>query len=148
MKIYLDVVGKNSFFISIPLGNDREILSFDHTTKGSRIMRQRWLEEKEISGGVEITAEWDTLVLENGKIVDKAHVEWVDMGKLDWVDGQVWETVWETPPSKELAERLLYYSNLIVEQASDLERYPKEIREFENLLVQQREKYGDAIKLS
>ena len=137
MEIHIDYnpSPKDHFFISIPL-NDTECISFDHTIKGHRVVKQVF-REKILQPAVNITSEWDTLVLKNREFTEKFHVRWIDMEKKDWLDGEVWETVWEKPIESELSEKLLHYSQLVSDHYDNLTPYIAEISEFEKLLSQQ-----------
>lgn len=59
-----------SFFISVSV-NDTEAISFDYTTKAHRIIRQVLVDKKSFPINQMITSEWDTLVLKDGKFVQK-----------------------------------------------------------------------------
>lgn len=138
MKIYVDDSGgKDSFFISVPL-SDREAISFNGTLEQEpRIIKQVLVEEKAMPQDQSLTMEWDTFVIEDGKLVDKEHVRWVDQGKKNWCNNEVWETVWEKPISADLIKRLRDYSNFIYKHHSELEKHKEEMGEFEKLLIQE-----------
>lgn len=137
MEIHIDYnpSPKDHFFISVPL-NDKECISFDHTIKGHRIVKQVF-REKDTAQSVKLTSEWDTLVLKDGEFIKKFHVQWIDIGQKDWLDGEVWETVWEKPIENELADKLLHYSQLVSDHCENLVPHAAEIKEFEELLSQQ-----------
>ncbi|MCX6812323.1 MAG: hypothetical protein NTW79_01720 [Candidatus Berkelbacteria bacterium] len=135
MKIEIDLCPppKKSYFISVSL-NDKEAISFDNTLKGHRIVKQVLVENKEFPIGTKPTAEWDTIILDNGKFEKTYHVKWKDMGKKDWVNDEVWEAVWQKPISKELSGKLLHFSRLISDNYLNLDKYTPEVKEFEILL--------------
>jgi len=81
-----------SFFISVSL-NDKEAISFDYTLKRHRVTKQVLVEKKRFSENSKINGEWDVLVLDDGKFVEKYHAKWIDLGKKDWVNDGIWETV-------------------------------------------------------
>ena len=128
---------KTSYFISIGL-NKKEAISFDNTTKGYRIIKQVLIENKPIKKSIaehgEITGEWDVIVLDNSKFIKKYHVKWIDRDKLDIVNNEHWETVWEKPLDKGVHEKLFYYSRLVSDNYENLDKYEKEIKEFEKIL--------------
>ncbi len=129
---------KKSFFISVGI-NEKEAISFDYTIKGHRIIKQILIEKKEFPKNKKPTAEWNTLVIENGKFKKRRHDKWIDMDKKDWVNDEIWETVWEKPINKELAKTLLNYSHLFSDNYRKLNQLNKEWRKFEKFL-------GDVIK--
>lgn len=121
------------FFISVSL-NDKEAISFDYTTKGHRIIKQVLVEEKSFPKGEKISGEWDALILKNKKLVKRYHVRWIDLGKKDWVNDEIWETVWEKPMPDELRNNLLRYSKLISDNYMNLDKFSGKLKDFENLL--------------
>jgi hypothetical protein len=133
MKIFVDKGDFSGFFISVSL-NDKEAISFDHTVKGSRIIKQVLVEEKPFPENAKTTAEWDTIVIENKKFLGIESVRWIDFGKRDWVNNQIWELAWEKPMPEELKGKLQYYSNLICQNYDKLEKFSKEMNDFEKLL--------------
>jgi len=139
MKIYIDIGEKekngdySNYFISIPLSK-KEIISFDNSWKGHRIIRQVLIEEKKMTINQEVTSEWDTISIKDGKFVQSEHVRWVDMDKKDWCNDEIWETVAETPIPKELDESLLKYSAIVKKHYNELHKFSKEISKFEELL--------------
>ncbi len=135
MKIYIDDgIGDTWFFISVPI-RDAEALSFDYTLKGHRVMKQKLVRRNQaMPEGREVTMEWDTLIFEDGKLLTKEHVQWVDLDKQDWVGGEVWETEWEKPISDELRDKLLKYSNTIRQNIDDSAVVNQKVTELEKLL--------------
>ncbi len=125
-----------SFFISISL-SDKEAISFDYTSKGHRVIKQVLIDKKSLPENKKISGEWDALVLDNGKFVKKYHVKWIDLDKKDWVNDEIWETVWEKPISAELRDKLLFYSRLISDNYKKLEKFAKQMKEFEELLSEE-----------
>ena len=87
---YCPTSKRKHFFISVGL-NEKEAISFDYTTKGHRVVKQVLVEQKSQEEAIEqygeVTAEWDTIVLKDGKFVQKYHTKWIDRGKLDTVNG-------------------------------------------------------------
>ncbi len=108
MKLWVDESDGTSFFISVPTANADEYLSFDWTSKGHRILLQK-LEEKNVKPpeGRKPDAEWDTLVVENNKLVEKKHNVWYDFGKNDLVDGENWRQTAEWLLEGSVAEKML-----------------------------------------
>lgn len=135
---------RTHYFISVGL-NEKEAISFDNTTKGYRVIKQVLVESKSLEKLIEehgeITNEWDTIVLKDGKFVRKYHVRWIDRDKLDTVNNETWETVWEKPLDKEIHEKLFYYSRLVSDNYENLDKYEKEMKEFEKLLAKEIKKY-------
>jgi len=135
---------RKHYFISISL-NDKEAISFDHTLKGHRVIKQVLVEkipEKEaVDKYGKITAEWDTIVLKDGKFVRKYHNRWIDRDKFDTVNGETWETVWEKPISENVDEKLLCFSRLISDNYENLDKFSKEMKEFEKFMSKEIAKY-------
>ncbi len=135
---------RKHFFISIGL-NEKEAISFDYTLKGHRVIKQvlveRISQEEAVKRYGKVSGEWDTIVLRDEKFVRKYHAEWIDRDKLDTVNGETWETVWEKPISKGVAEKLLYYSRLISDNYEKLDRFSKDMKEFEEFVSKEIEKY-------
>jgi len=124
---------RDSFFISVPLRKN-EFLSFDYTYKGHRVIKQVLVEKKKFPKNTKFDSEWVTIVVKNKKFLKTYKVKWVDMNKLDWVNNEIWETVWVKKISKKLKDRLLKYSQLISDNYKHLEAYRKEMSEFEDLM--------------
>jgi len=137
MEVDYNPSPKEHYFISISL-NENEVISFDNTTKGHRVIKQVLVEKQTQDEAVKkygkITGGWDTIVLEDGKFVQKYHIEWIDKDKLDIVNGETWKTVWEKTLDKQLGDKLLYFSQLISDHYNELEKFPSVISEFEILL--------------
>jgi hypothetical protein len=135
MQIHVDYnpAPKDSFFISVHF-NDREAISFDNTYKGHRIIKQELVEIKSFPENTKFNQEWNTIVLEDGKFVQEYHVQWVDQDKLDWLNGEVWETMWEKPISDDVTKKLLRYSQLVSDNYKDLHKFSDEVKKFEELL--------------
>lgn len=129
------------FFISVPLG-DKKAVSFDYTTKAYRIIKQVLAEKKPFPKNRKVDGEWDALVIKDGKLAEKYHVKWIDMGKRDWCNDEIWEAVEEKTMPKGLASKLLDYSRLISDNYKKLELISKDINELENLLLKQIEPPG------
>ncbi len=124
---------KKSFFISVGI-NEKEAISFDYTIKGHRVIKQVLVEKKPFPINKKPTSEWDTLVIENGKFKKKYHVKWIDMDNGDWVNNEIWETIWGNPISESLAKKLLYYSQFFSDNYKKLDQLKKEWNEFEEFL--------------
>lgn len=135
MQIHVDYnpSPKDHFFISVPI-NDTECISFDKTLKGHRVLKQVLQEKKAFPADSKFDSEWDTIVLENEKFIKKYHVQWIDKNSIDWVNEELWKTVWEKPISQALSENLLYYSRLVSDHHTTLEKYGAKMQEFEELL--------------
>jgi len=129
-----------TFFISVSI-NDSEAISFDYTTKGHRILKQVLIEKKKMPKDTNITSEWDALILENNKLIKKYHVKWIDLGKKDWVNNEIWEQKWTKPMPEELKDNLLHYSQLISDNYKHLDKLQMELADFENLLSKEIAKY-------
>mgnify|MGYP001603661194 CR=1 FL=1 len=133
MDIFIDNnIGGDQFFISVPI-NEKDSISFDWTTKGHRVIKQR-LKGEQPPPNSEPTMEWDTLYIHDGKFVGKEHVIWYDMGQEDWVNGKIYETIKEWPIDEATAEKLLRYSLIVSDHTAELGKYVKEMQEFEGLL--------------
>ncbi|MBN2095724.1 MAG: hypothetical protein JW727_06770 [Candidatus Aenigmarchaeota archaeon] len=124
------------FFISISI-SDTEVISFDCTSKGPRVIRQALVERKNFPKSRPPTSEWDVLILESGQFVRKYHAKWIDLGKRDWVNDEIWETTQEKPISKELNEKLLFYSRLISDNYKALGLFSREMSDFEEVLTKE-----------
>src|SRR3989344_1882967 len=57
--------------------------------------------------------------------------------KKDLINNEIWETIWEKPISKELTKKILFYSQLISGNFQHLDRYKKEMSDFEEMLKEQ-----------
>ena len=139
MKIYIDIGARevkgdySGYFISVPLSNT-EVISFDNSSKGYRVMKQVLAEKKEMPANSKITAQWETIIIEDGKYVESEHVRWVDMDKFDWCNNEIWETVAESPIAEELNEKLQKYSALAKKHYNELNKFTAEMSDFEKLL--------------
>jgi len=129
-----------TFFISVSI-NNREVISFDYTIKGHRVIKQSLIEEKVFPKDAKVDGEWDVLIIRDKKFIKKYHAKWIDMDKKDWVNNEIWETVWEKPISEQLKNKLLYYSQLIADNYKDLDKFPEKLSEFESLLSEEIAKY-------
>jgi len=144
LEIDYNPTPKDTFFVSVAL-NDKEVISFDYTLKGCRITKQIFVEKKPFPKDKAVSSEWETLVLRDGKLVEKYHAKWIDMDELDWVNDQVWKTVWLRPMTEDLKEKILHYSHLISDNYNKLENFSNEMEDFENLLSESMETY-DVLK--
>ena len=131
---------KDMFFISVAL-NDKEAISFDYTTKGHRVIKQSLVEQKAFPKDAKVDGEWDVLIIKDKNLIKKYHVKWIDLGKKDWVNNEIWETVWEKPILEQLKNRLLYYSQFISDNFNDLGKFQEKLSEFESLLSDEIAKY-------
>ena len=144
MEIHVDYnpSPKDHFFVSVQL-NDKEVISFDKTIKGHRMIKQVFKEYKPFPPDAKFNSEWNTIVLKDRKFVQEYHVQWIDQDKLDWLNGEVWETVWEKPISQELTDNVLRYSQLISDNYKGLHKFSDEIKKFEELLSKEMTKISD-----
>jgi len=135
MNIEIDHIPspEDSFFISVGI-SDTESISFDYTIKAHRVVKQVLIDSKPFPKDKKPTAEWDTLILVDRKFVKKYHVKWIDMGKKDWVNDEIWEMAWARPISGQTRDKLLYYSHLICDNYKNLDKFSKELKEFEDFL--------------
>ncbi|MFC1618145.1 hypothetical protein ACFL2B_02595 [Patescibacteria group bacterium] len=127
---------EDQFFISVPI-SDKEIISFDKTIKGHRIVKQVYREEKPFTEDTKFDAEWDVLIIKDKKFASKYHVKWIDKDQLDWLNGEIWETIWEKKMSQDLSDQLLNYSRLVSDNYQNLDSIAKQLDEFEKLLANQ-----------
>lgn len=126
----------NAFFVSVGL-TDTEALSFDYTLKGQRVTKQVLAANKDNKVDAppkKATSEWDVLELKDGKLLNKRHVMWVDKGNIDEVNGEVWNTEWSKSLSDEVKDKLLFWSRFISDNYEQLEKYQKEMSDFEALI--------------
>lgn len=134
----------NKYFISVGL-NAKEAISFDCTTKGHRVIKQILIKaqshDEVIKKYGDVTSEWETIVLKDGKFVRMYHARWIDRDKLDIVNGETWKTVWEKSISEEIDKRLLHYSQFISDNYKNLDQFSKEMVEFEHFISKEVEKY-------
>ena len=150
MKIYIDIGNKekkgdySSYFISISL-SEKEVISFDNTYKGYRVIRQVLVEKKEMPSTQEITSEWDTILIEDGKFVQSEHIRWVDLDKKDWCNNEVWKTVSETPIPEDLNKSLLKYATIAKKHYKELHKFSKEMSEFKEFLSKEIDYYKDKL---
>lgn len=133
---------KKCFFISVGI-NEKEAISFDYTIKGHRIIKQVLVEKKPFPADKKPTSEWDALIIEEGKFKKRYHVRWIDLDNKDWVNNEIWETVWINPISPSLAKKLLHYSQLFCDNYKELglPALKKEWNEFEVLLKKEISKH-------
>lgn len=87
------------------------------------------------------TSEWNVIVVNSRKFIKKYHVKWIDMGKEDWVNNEIWKTVWSKPISRDIKDKLLYYSQLISDNYKNLGNFSKEVKEFESFVLKETAKY-------
>ncbi|MDD5043456.1 MAG: hypothetical protein PHD51_02170 [Patescibacteria group bacterium] len=128
------------FFISVSV-NEKEAISFDYTTKAHRVVKQVLIDKKPFPADRPISSEWDALVLKDGKFIQKYHVKWINMGKQDWCNDEIWETVKEQLISDELSKKLLNYSRIISDNYGNLHKFSNEMKSFEQLLSKEMAKF-------
>jgi len=134
MDIFIDDnMPRDWFFISTPV-SETESISFDWTMKGHRIILQRMIKSGEPAPESKPTMEWDTLYIRDSKYISKEHIQWYDLDKQDWVNGNLYETVKEWLLDDNTANELLKYSLVVRDHKSELENYSREMQEFEKLL--------------
>ncbi|MFC1682129.1 HEAT repeat domain-containing protein [Nanoarchaeota archaeon] len=125
------------YFISIGL-SETEAISFDNTLKGHRVVKQVLIKKipysEEIKKYKKIDGKLDTLVLKDGKFVKRYQARWIDKDKIDVVNGEVWKTIWEKPIDKNTDKKLLHYCRLISDNYSCLNKFSKEMKEFEEFI--------------
>ncbi|MFA5187741.1 MAG: hypothetical protein WC460_00060 [Patescibacteria group bacterium] len=128
------------FFISVEL-NKKEAISFDYTFKGHRVLKQILVEKKKMPKEIKFTSEWDALIIINKKLIKKYHIRWVDLDKKDWVNDDIWKAHNPKPISEGLKDKLLHYSQLISDNYKHLDKFQKDLTDFENLLAEEIAKY-------
>jgi hypothetical protein len=132
------------FFISVSL-NNKEAISFDYTSKGQRVIKQILVKKKSFPNK-KPTSEWDTIVLKDGKFIKKYNVKWIDLDKKDWVNDEIWGTVWEKPISIELKNKLLEYSQFVSDNHEELIKFKDKMKEFEKIISRELEKFINSKK--
>ena len=143
MKLWIDDGDSNtSFFISVATNQSDEYLSFDWTTKGHRVMIQRLTKTNVTALDRKPNAEWDTLIIENGRLMEKQHNVWYDLGKNDLIDGENWEQTKEWPLDKSTAKKFLSYSNLIRANQEHLKKIESKLKALETLIRKEAERVG------
>ena len=134
---YCPTSEREHYFVSVGL-NENEAISFDHTLKGCRIIKQILikdkLKKKIVNKNKLITGRWKTLVINNGKFVKSYNVLGIDYDNLDIINGEIWETIWEKLIDDNLDKKLLYYSRLICDNYLNLDKFSDEIIKFEKIL--------------
>lgn len=65
------------------------------------------------------------------------------MAEKDWCNDEIWVIVWKEPLSDELREKLLYYSQLISDDYLNMDKFSKEVADFEELLKNELSKGKD-----
>lgn len=150
MKIYIDI-GKrekrgdfSGYFISIPI-TQKEAISFDNSTKAYRVQKQVLVKTKIMPNDLQITSEWDSIIIEDGNFVGIEHIKWHDMDKKDWCNNEIWETVSEMPIPKKLNMKLLKYSEITKKHYKELNKFSKEMKEFEKLLLKKFDYYREKL---
>src|SRR3989339_807082 len=121
---YCPTSEREHYFVFVGL-NENEAISFDHTLKGCRIIKQILikdkLKKKIVNKNKLITGRWKTLVINNGKFVKSYNVLWINYDNLD--------------------KKLLYYSRLICDNYLNLDKFSNEIIKFEKLLSNEIKKF-------
>lgn len=138
MKLWIDESNGKSFFVSVPTINKDEDLSFDWTSKGNRILLQK-LVGKNVKPpkNRKPDGEWDTLVIDNGQLVEKQHNVWYDFGKNDLVDGGNWLQIAEWPLDNSVATRMLELAYVISKEQNNLFKVKNEVKELEEIVRQE-----------
>lgn len=133
-EIFIDDGDKRDFFfISVPI-NNRECISFDWTHKGQRIILQHLKKKDELMLEESSSGEWNTIVICNGKYLRTERIIWHDMGKEDWINNELWETIKERQLDAKAAEKLLKYSLIVRDHYKELEKYAEDMKNFVDLL--------------
>lgn len=129
---------QQSYFLSVKL-NETDWLSFDCTTKGHRVIKQVLRLQETPETAVEkygaLDGEWEVLSLRDGKFIRRYHAQWIDRDRLDTVNGETWETVWECPVPAGVDERLRAYSQLISDHYENLTPSTAEVADHETWLA-------------
>ena len=136
---------KNHFFVSVHQ-TKKECISFDKTIKGHRIIKQVLVGKRKLPKNKKISGSWITIIIKNKKFMNTYKVKWIDMNKKDLINNEIWETIWEKPISKELTKKILFYSQLISGNFQHLDRYKKEMSDFEEMLKEQIKKLTNRVK--
>lgn len=131
------------FFISAAL-NAKEAISFDFTSKGHRIIKQVLIGKKSFPKNKKCSSEWDAIVLKNGKLGKrkKYHVKWIDLGKKDWVNNEIWETLWEKRMPQLIQARLQKYSWFVSDHYTQIKKFEKEFQIFDQFIEKLVRKYA------
>lgn len=128
---------REHYFISVSL-NSKEAISFDNTLKGYRVIKQVLIKKESLSNSIKkygsVVGKWDTIVLKNNKLARIKHNKWIDNGKIDIVNGEIWETIWEKPLNEKINKKLLYYSRLISDNYKKLDQFSNEMKNFEKFI--------------
>jgi hypothetical protein len=143
MEIRIDLLPrKDGFFISA--GSGREVISFDHTSKGHRILKQRfagYTKCKEKQSMEKPDKTWQTLRLVDGVPKELIEEKWFDRGESDIVNGEMWDTVWEKPLPAPVRGRLSGMSLEIYRNRKDLRRIKPLLKEFDKYVSELVERY-------
>jgi hypothetical protein len=143
MEIHIDLPSKrdkhswkNTFFISV--GSGKEVISFDHTTKGHRILKQKFIgyvksPKRQKSLG-KPNKTWQTLKLVDGKPKGMIDVKWFDKGKIDIANREIWKTVWEKPMSTKVRNRLHKLCSKIYENRDSLDKIKPSLKELDEYI--------------
>jgi len=135
MEIEIDYnpTPSKTFFISVSL-NNKEAISFDYTTKAQRVIKQVLVDRKRFPNHAQIDGEWDALIFKDRKFIKKYHVRWIDLGKKDWCNEEIWEVAWAKPIPDYQKRKLLSYSKLFSDNYKNIKEFSKEFKKFEDLL--------------
>ena len=132
MEIYVDLLPKQKgFFISV--GSGREVISFDYTTKGHRIIKQGLVghvkaKKRSLSRPKLV---WQTLKLSNGKPWGIEDVKWFDRGKFDISNDEIWKTLWAKPMPARIRLRMQEFSSEIYRNRGDMRSVAPMLKEFD-----------------
>lgn len=111
MHVYVDLLSKGSFFISVELSDD-QLLSFDYSVKGHNVLRQA---RAGMYGNVDDPGRRNYKIVEaeNGRLKRIRRSFWVARGSVDVVNGVGWKTVSKGKLDNRIKNRLLAFSNEI-----------------------------------
>lgn len=135
MRIYVDDgLSDDQFFLSIPL-SDTELLCFESSIRGQRVLTQRLVEHDPLPAGDPVHGEWDMIIVEDGKLAGRTHVRWIDQGKYDWYNDTTWEITSQEPMPDDLHDVILAYSRMIRHHANELGRFGPQIKQMQMVLA-------------
>ncbi len=138
--------GKKEFFVSVDVGNGL-FLSFDKTKKGNRVIIQRVLgEEKNIELPEKPSGEWVSVHFYGSRVMKSEKVKWWDLGKIDVINDEVLETIWEDELPDDISEKIWEFAKYVCDHSDDLSSLDKSrVREFNDFLRDLVSRYSHAI---
>ncbi|MDD5251595.1 MAG: hypothetical protein PHT12_03095 [Patescibacteria group bacterium] len=145
MRLFIDEGGSEpikSFFISTPTAVPNDWLSFDWTSKGHRVLIQRLVETGVKTPDHPADAEWNTLIIEDGKLAGKEHCVWFDFDTRDLVNDEMWEQIQEWPLDADVAEKMLDLTRRIRLNPDDVDLINHAADELENLIRPEAKRLG------